>query len=630
MRLLRPALAAAAAAATLATTASPASAAWQPDQWTLPTATYGISKVRNQQIQLADGRTLRGDVYTPADPATGKPAAGSFPVVLGMTPFGKTQSQTKGGTPGANGLNLELVRRGYIAAVVDIPGTGGSEGRFDLFDRAEAIAERQVVTWASKLPGSSGSVGMLGLSYTAIDQLFTAAEVGPGSPLKAIFPMAASVDPYRDLFVSGGALNVMSPIGLLFGYGGSRAITPYVELSNNLAEAFRLSRANVKQLNRFEARFFGDMLRNGPVRYYGDYWIQRTPQRILQQIVDNGVAVYLAGGAYDVFQRGEPLLYSGLQNAAAGRPVTAPMLAGQAASGRYQLLTGPWNHGSIGDGTNLSAIQLAWFDRWLKGVDNGIDQTTTPLHVQEPGGTTYDTATYPLTEAAVNRLYLKPAGQLDGAAPQTPAISGDQIVDTLGLGNICSRSTEEFSAGALVSLMQGLGCWPTQRKPASGAGETTYSTPPLEHDLQLAGPASLTLYAGSTTRDALFAVTIEDVAPSGRSDDITGGDQLGSLRAVDEQRSWSDGAGGWIMPDHPYTPASRRTIPRGLGTATRFDIELRPAFATIPAGHRLRVRISTSDLPHIIPLKDLVNIAGGTRLIRHDAQAASYVSLSVR
>src|SRR5207249_12188688 len=58
------------------------------------------------------------------------------------------------------------------------------------------------IRWAAALPHSSGRVGMIGISYLAIDQLFAAAAVGPGSPLKAILPVAAAADPYRDLFRS--------------------------------------------------------------------------------------------------------------------------------------------------------------------------------------------------------------------------------------------------------------------------------------------------------------------------------------------------------------------------------------------------------------------------------------------
>ena len=45
---------------------------------------------------------------------------------------------------------------------------------------------------------------MFGLSYLAINQLFTAAAVGPNSPLKAIFPVMSARDFYRDAAAMGG------------------------------------------------------------------------------------------------------------------------------------------------------------------------------------------------------------------------------------------------------------------------------------------------------------------------------------------------------------------------------------------------------------------------------------------
>ena len=46
----------------------------------------------------------------------------------------------------------------------------------------------ELVKWASTLPNTSGRVGMFGISYLAVNQLFTAAAVGPDSPLKAHLP----------------------------------------------------------------------------------------------------------------------------------------------------------------------------------------------------------------------------------------------------------------------------------------------------------------------------------------------------------------------------------------------------------------------------------------------------------
>jgi predicted acyl esterase len=70
----------------------------------------------------------------------------------------------------------------------------------------------------------------------------------------------------------------------------------------------------------------------------------------------------------------------------------------------------------------------------------------------------------------------------------------------------------------------------------------------------------------------------------------------------------SDGAP--ILPWHPYTAASQRPVPPGA--LTRYDIEVFPTFATIPAGWRLRVTITTADTPHLEPtIAQLPSLVGG-------------------
>lgn len=581
-------------------------------------APYVIHYQHNLELHLDDGRTLSADLYTPADPETGKPAAGPFPVIVGYTPYGKTSAAASLGE-GGEGLNLELVRHGYLALVVDVPGTGASEGRFDLFDEAEAVAGAAIVRWAAELPRSNGKVGMIGHSYSAIDQLFTAAAVGPDSPLKAIIPSAATIDPYRDLFVSGGALNVISPLGLLFSYGGTRSTTPFTE-ADTLDEAVRLASANADQLSRFEAVMARDMLNNGERRYDGPWWQQRAPRSVLQRIVDNDVAVFLLGGLYDVFQRGEPLLYSGLQNAAAGRAVSAPMLADQEADPRFQLLTGPWHHGNIGEGFDLTALQLRWFDHWLKGVDNGVTDTREPLQVVEPDGSRWSSATYPVAGTTTRRLWLSEDGSLDAEEPSSPPAS-DRIQFS-GFSGGCSESIVQFTAGLAADL-----CPAPRWKPTRTATEVTYSTSTLSEPLSLAGPITLHLKATSTRPDALFSVTLEDVAPDGRSLDISGGAQLGSMRRLDETSTWYGPDGAVLHPEYQLTRQAREPI--RVGEPFVFEIEVRPAFATIPAGHRLRLRVATSDFPHIVPLADLPDLFGGAYDILRGPGLSS-IDLSVR
>src|SRR5207249_2780002 len=128
---------------------------------------------------------------------------------------------------------------------------------------------------------------------------------------------------------------------------------------------------------------------------------------------------FLVGGWYDLFQRGEPLNYSGLQNAYAGRPVGAPMSPDQPVTGRYQLLMGPWYHVTAPDGIDLEPIELRWFDQWLKGEHTGIANTRKPLHLAELGTDRYvDASRYPLDQATPTTYYLGP-GRSGSGAPST-------------------------------------------------------------------------------------------------------------------------------------------------------------------------------------------------------------------
>lgn len=594
---------------------------------------YAITVERNIAVELSDGRTVRVDVYRPADPITGAVAQGEFPVVLGINPYGKSMMVD---TPGLGGVNLDLVRNGYISVVADNPGTGVSDGRFALFAPDEATAGAELVRWSARIAGSSGRVGMIGHSYSAVNQMFTAASIGPGSPLKAIFPMSPTIDAYRDLYVSGGALNVMSPLGLLFGYGVTRSITPFTEAGGDLTMALAHANANVQQMNRFEAVMADHMINNGSRRYFDEFWAQREVAPLLPEIVDNDVAVYMLGGLYDVFQRGVPLIYSGLQNAAAGRDVYAPMSPDQPASSRYQMTFGPWTHGGMADWKDLTATQLAWFDHWLKGIDNGVDEIDRPFEVIEPDGSHYRAATYPMGGSRVERFWLQPEGELSRTLPEPTDDTADgsesggatDSIDYTAIGEVCSVSTVQFAAGIEAGR-----CLKPTRKRTRSAGEVTYSTPPLTTDMRLAGPIGVTLRASSTRPDSFFAVTVEDVAPDGKSMDMTGGDQLGSSRALHggptgDARSWPSPTGdSFILPYLDLTREARQPVP--IGQVVRYDIEVRPAFATIPAGHRLRVRIATADFPHIIPLGDLQNLFGGTYTIHYDEPNRSFIDISV-
>jgi putative CocE/NonD family hydrolase len=594
-----------------------------PTTWVPDRASYGVGTTKNVDVRMSDGNVLRADVYFPTDPGTGQAAAGPFPVLLTQTPYGKAGPLTV--------IDNYLIQRGYIEAVVDIRGRGASEGFFDPFAEREIQDSVELVDWGAMLPNSTAEVGLVGASYLGINQFLTAAAVGPDSPLKAIFPVVASNDNYRDLTNVGGIQNqgftALIGDGLLPALGLTQPVT---DNNGDPGEMAAVEAQHAAYLN-YLASGQVSALTGGDITYDGPFWQSRAVASRLASVVRNGIPAFLVGGWYDLFQRGEPLNYVGLQNAFAGRPTDAPMRRGQRVTGRYQLLQGPWFHtdnGTSADGVSvdLEQLQLQWFDQWLKHQRTGIDETKTPLHIYEIGGKRWaDTATWPPAPATTYWLDRGPSGSgapstndgvLSTASP-TAAAGSDPIVWT-GTSSPCDSSTNSVAAP--------LRCAGDDRSAQVGPGSLTYTTAPFTEGRTIAGPINASISLTSTTPDAEVVATVEDVAPDGSSNPLTFGAQLGSFRALSADRSWYDDAGKLLAPYHPFTRES--TKPIASGEVARLDIEVFATFARINPGHRLRLTVQTSDAPQHVPTptqtKDLV---GGVYQLQRNTAAASFIDV---
>jgi hypothetical protein len=281
----------------------------------------------------------------------------------------------------------------------------------------------------------------------------------------------------------------------------------------------------------------------------------------------------------------------------------------------------------------VDALELAWFDQWLKGINTGIGSTRTPLHYYDLGtGSWTETKTYPFTGAKATRFYLG-AGTMGGAKP-TAAGAGTDTLAWTGTGSPCSRPVDQWSMGGLSIPAAAIGVTapcagndaPSSDNPATSV---SFTTVPLKHPHRLAGPMSASLFASATSTDTQWVVEVEDVAPSGAATPLTEGALLGSLRAVDRARSWTTHDGGYLIPYHPYTQESSRAVTPGQ--VTRYDVEIFPTFATIAAGHALRVTISTADSPHLSPTAPAAaNLAGGIYTLQRTPAAASYLEVNLQ
>jgi hypothetical protein len=613
---------------------------WQPEP-----ATFGYVRQADQPVTMRDGTVLRADVYYPTDPATGLRAAGPFPVVMTQTPYGKG---LLGAAPGAvaaqTGPNYFLIKRGYIDVVADARGTGDSQGKFGLFDPVQDSDGVTLVNWAARLPGSDGKVGLYGASYLGINQLLTAGTIGRGSPLKAIFPIVSANDIYQDTATMGGLIDLEFDAFYLALTGGLNTTNPIIEaLQNPKLAATLLNPAllqHISDLGSFDANFTAQTLAGKSSAYDDAYWQARNPVNVLQKIVDNGIPAYLVGGEYDLFQRGEAMNYAGFQNAWSGRSVTAPMLANQPVTGRYQLLDGPFAH-LTGSTVDVSTLQLEWFDTWLKGENTGMDRTPTPLHYYDLGTNNYtEHAQYPFPNAVPTRYYFN--GARSHTAPLNvgdrslsltpPTTAGSDAILWSPVGNPCGRPSDQWSAGA-ASLVAGYfapqaPCLYNDVLGQVGLDRITYTSGPLSSAQTIAGPIDVSVYAKANTSETQLVAEVEDVAPNGTSVPLTEGALLGSLRAQAASQTWTDASGQTMKPGHTYSQASAVPVPKGA--VTRYDIEVFPTYATIAAGHRIRITLSTADTPHLVPtLPELLKLLGGIYGIQRSATAPSAVQLQL-
>ena len=626
MRLRHRAAAVAAVLAALAA-AAPAAQAWSPEP-----ATYGVGSQTNLPVTMSDGTVLRANVYYPTDAATGRPAPGPFPVILSQTPYGKDQSSAGGSSQLSelSGESTYLVQRGYIDVVADVRGTGGSTGEWGLFDPVQGTDGATLVNWAAQLPHADGDVGLLGASYLGINQFETAADAG-STHVKAMFPIIAGNDLYRDTAFAGGFPDIEFSSFYLALTGSLNLLLPATEANNNFATALT---DHVHDLADFDAQLLTSAETGGDAAYDQSYWGARNPVQYIPKIVADGIPAFLIGGWYDLFQRGELLNYSGFQNAFDGRPVLAPMSPTQPVTSRYQLIQGPWYHVTAGMGLNyhgldLNGLELAWFDHWLKGVDTGITETTTPLHLEDLATGDYvDVSRYPLDQTTPTTYYLRPGG---GLAPSAPASTGgsDPLVFT-GSQIPCTSSTEQWFMGLGPLALSYFGlkdpCTQSVNLSQAGPGTQSYTTAPFTTPTTLGGPIGATLYATSTTTDTEWVVQLSDVAPNGNATALTSGLLEGNQRALDPSMTWYAPDGHALLPYHPYTKVTQ--TPVVPGKVTRYDIEVFPTFDTLAPGHSLRVTIATSDFPHVLPAANqLPNLLGGVYALEHSSAYPSSVEL---
>jgi putative CocE/NonD family hydrolase len=477
----------------------------------------GVEVVADLLIPMRDGVRLASNLYR-------LPGGDRRPCLVNYLPYHKD---------GRGGLWYESIhrffaRRGYASLVVDFRGLGCSEGTNNTpFAAQEARDGHDVVEWAAAQAWCDGSVGMWGTSYGGITALKAAAERPPH--LRAIVPIHATTDNFLDFLLLGGCRNGFWANGdwgpRMVGYNLTPPLAPDPDGRLAALYAERLEHARPWCLDWYD-----------PTDEAARWAERATP---VERVAAATLAVcgwqdFYVQGTLDYFRR-----------------LSAPK----------KLLMGPWKHAfpdlSPVEPVNLLELMVRWWDRWLRGQANGVDEGPALTVFVQGSGVWRHEETWPPRRNEAHALYLLPGGALGDRPPDGPVPGTSYTYDpTVGLDSV------GFDPWTTAVVGPG-------DHNADDARSLCFTGERLPEDWELTGQARVRLTAWASVPGFHYVTKLCDVRPDGRSRLVTM---------------------GWA-PDPASTADAVREV----------EVLLRATAHVFRRGHRLRLALALADFPRLWP-----------------------------
>lgn len=504
----------------------------------------------NRGLTMSDGNTLRFNVFRPEAP-------GRYPVILTHGLYGKdiawqtaepyraAWAKVVAKVPSLCSqsscafMRWEMpdperwVPAGYVVIHADSRGSGKTAGYLDPLSPRETQDYKELIEWAAAQPWSNGKVGLLGISYHAINQWQVAALQPRG--LAAIIPWEGSSDAYREQSFHGGIASTMftriwSQTQVYPNQHGQGETVFKDAVTGAPATGEPRPRA---ELDSSRTRLLETVLAHP---FAGAYHEQRSPR--LSRIEVPTLSVGNLAGA-GLHLRGNIEGYLGI----ASTHKWLRLHSGDHFSEFYQQFE----------------LQKAFFDRFLKG-DPSAFQHEAPVMVQvrDPvgGDRMRPESRWPLEGTRFERWYLEADALTLSPNPPTQA-----------------RQT------SYQALSEGL----------------SFRLPPAPARREFTGPLMVRLWVSSSTRDADLFVTLRLLDPQGRDLSFEGANAPAvavtqgwlrlSHRELDESRSTL------ARPFHPHL----RAAPVEPGTPYPADIEIWPTSIVVPPGYTLALTVQGQD-----------------------------------
>ena len=502
---------------------------------------------RSFYLPMRDGVRLAVNVYRPAK--AGVADAAKAPVVFAFTPY-RARYYDKGKLVDLLdsrefGLR-DLVHAGYVVATADIRGKGASFGaRRGFLDQTEAKDGAEIVQWLARQPYASGDVGLIGCSYLGGTAMLVAGAAPPA--VKAVFSAATDWDKYE--FVSRGGIT------------GQFNTRPEESTSIDLASVPVDADAGGVLLKQAVAQHAGNTPM-APLWYgipYRDsvsaltgtrFWEEVGPYTRKAALARPGVAWYLWGNWND-----EP----------------TEQIIRSAANLPAKMIIGPGSHCEPPKQFNINTIQKSFFDRYLKGIRNGVDTEPKYAWWRQDGSGGELIRSNDLPGVGVKRTTL-----LLSAGPGIKA--GTLGAKASGDGRTDYPIDYDISTDAYFPF------WPD----SPDARAALFTTPPLAGPATIEGYSIVSIRAAADGPQANMFAYLEDVDPDGKAVVLAQGRLAASHRKLSKP-PYND-------LDLPYhSGLGRDAEPLVPGAPVTLVFDLSPRSYVVPAHHRLRVALAGAD-----------------------------------
>jgi uncharacterized protein len=558
---------------------------------------------RKVMVPMRDGKRMQADIYRPKDTSQ------KYPIVFVRTPYNFNYWDVDVGAPRDMTAELEAVKHGYAYVEMNERGRYFSEGDYDILGVPLSDSDDEL-DWLGQRPWSSGKVGLIGCSSTAEWQLAVAAR--SNKALATFIPEGfgagvGRVGPYYEQgnWFRGGAVQMLFATWL-YDYGLQ---------TNNAKPNFA---PGTSQQALVTAARQWDLAAHPPaVDWSKALW--HLPEKDILSAVDSPHGIYAdptPPGLPGLIERtpNDPAWYEGgLWNDSMRINIPGlwlmswydvsigPNLAAynfvrktansDVANEQYAIIA-PVSHCAYKRATEHTMvgerdmgdarlpyddITFAWFDRFLKGEDDGALAKTPKIRYYTMGSNRWQSSdTWPPEGAKPVTLYLSSASHansLDGDGRLFPSPEAKDTPDkfvydpmnpvlTVG-GGFCCMGTD-YKPGAF-----------DQRAEEARDDVLVYTTEPLKEGMEVTGPIDVTLYVSSDAKDTDFTVKLDDVLPDGTAYNVVQNIQRMRYReGYDKRPVWMEKGKVYKVEFQP------------MQTSNYFA-----------PGHELRIEISSSNFP---------------------------------